>query len=126
MPQCGIIALVGRPNVGKSTLLNAFVGQHLAIVSPNPQSTRLPVPGLVSTADTQFIFTDTPGLLDPEYKLQEVMRAAALAPLQDADVIAYLPPIGDGEAPPLARVAGLTANPRAPIVTVYTKQDLSP
>ena len=93
MSKCGIVALVGRPNVGKSTLLNAFVGQHLAIVSPKPHSTRLPVVGLVTTAETQFIFTDTPGLLDPEYRLQEVMRAAALATLEDADVIAYLHPL---------------------------------
>lgn len=126
MSKCGIIALVGRPNVGKSTLLNAFVGQHLAIVSPKPQSTRLPVVGLVTTAETQFIFTDTPGLLDPEYRLQEVMRAAALATLEDADVIAYLHPLGDGDAPPLVEVAGLPKQPRAPVVTVYTKCDLRP
>src|SRR5689334_11453297 len=101
MTRCGIIALVGRPNVGKSTLLNAFVGQHLAIVSPKPQSTRLPVVGLVTTADAQFIFTDTPGLLDPEYRLQVVMRAAALATLEDADVIAYLHPLAlSGIRPP--------------------------
>jgi GTP-binding protein Era len=126
MPRCGIVALVGRPNVGKSTLLNAFVGQHLAIVSPKPQSTRLPVIGLVTTADTQFIFTDTPGLLDPQYQLQEVMRAAALHTLGDADVIAYLHPLDDGVAPPLTHVAGLPHAPRAPVVTVYTKRDLHP
>ncbi|HYK09426.1 MAG TPA: GTPase Era [Gemmatimonadales bacterium] len=126
MPHCGIVALAGRPNVGKSTLLNALVGEHLAIVSPKPQSTRLPVVGLVTTADTQFIFTDTPGLLDPEYQLQEVMRAAALATLQGADVIAYLHPLGLGQAPPLAAVAGLAQLPRAPIITVYTKSDLRP
>src|SRR4029077_9212583 len=111
MPRCGIVALVGRPNVGKSTLLNAFVGQHLAIVSPKPQSTRLPVVGLVTTGDTQFIFTDTPGLLDPQYRLQEVMRAAARPPLAEADVIASLHPRDDGDAPPLTEVAGLTRAP---------------
>jgi len=126
MPRCGIVALVGRPNVGKSTLLNAFVGQHLAIVSPKPQSTRLPVIGLVTTEDAQFIFTDTPGLLDPEYRLQEVMREAALATLADADVIAYLHPLADGDAPPLATVAGIPNPPRAPVLTVYTKSDLVP
>src|SRR4029077_4275592 len=118
MPRCGIVALVGRPNVGKSTLLNAFVGQHLAIVSPKPQSTRLPVVGLVTTPDIQFIFTDTPGLLDPQYRLQEVMRAAALATLAEADVIAYLHPLDDGVAPPLADVGGLPRPPRGPVVTV--------
>src|SRR5205814_449453 len=76
--RCGVVALAGKPNVGKSTLLNALVGEHLAIVSPKPQSTRLPVVGLLTRADTQFIFTDSPGLLEPEYQLHEAMRAAAL------------------------------------------------
>ena len=77
MPRCGTIVLAGRPNVGKSTLLNALVGEHLAIVSPKPQSTRLPVVGLLTKDDTQYIFTDSPGLLEPEYQLHEAMRAAA-------------------------------------------------
>src|SRR6266480_825664 len=77
MTRCGTIVLAGRPNVGKSTLLNALVGEHLAIVSPKPQSTRLPVVGLLTKDDTQYIFTDSPGLLEPEYRLHEAMRAAA-------------------------------------------------
>jgi len=124
MSRCGTVALAGRPNVGKSTLLNALVGEHLAIVSPKPQSTRLPVVGLLSTEETQFIFTDSPGLLEPEYLLHETMRRSALAALADADVIAYLHPLAEYPAPPLLEVARLDRAPRAPIVTVYTKADV--
>jgi GTPase len=126
MPRCGTIALAGRPNAGKSTLMNALVGEHLAIVSPKPQSTRLPVVGLLTKDDTQYIFTDSPGLLEPEYRLHELMRAAALGAIAGADVVAYLHPLPEAPAPPLHIAAGLPRPPRAPVITVYTKADLMP
>ena len=126
MTRCGTIVLAGRPNVGKSSLLNALIGEHLAIVSPKPQSTRLPVVGLLTRDDTQYIFTDSPGLLEPEYQLHVAMRAAALRAIDGAEVIAYLHPLPESPAPPLTQVAKLDRPPKAPIVTVYTKADLAP
>src|SRR6266700_5446257 len=126
MTRCGNVVLAGPPNVGKSTLLNALVGEHLAIVSPKPQSTRLPVVGLLTRDDAQYIFTDSPGLLEPEYALHEAMRATALRALRDADVIAYLHPLAEFPAPPLERGAKLERAPPAPVVTVYTKADTVP
>ncbi len=122
--RCGIVALAGRPNVGKSSLMNALVGEHLAIVSPKAQATRLPVVGLRTEGDTQFIFHDLPGLLDPDYLLQERMRALALEGVRKADVILHLHPAPEAPAPPLAQVAGLPEPPRAPVLVVHTKGDL--
>ncbi len=126
MTRSGTVVLAGRPNVGKSTLLNALMGQHLAIVSPKPQSTRLPVVGLLTRGDAQFIFTDSPGLFEPEYRLHEAMRVAALRAIADADVIAYLHPLPEYPAPDFATLARLEQPPRARLVTVYTKADLLP
>jgi GTPase len=105
--RAGHVALAGLPNVGKSSLLNALVGQALAVVSPKAQATRLPVVGLRTDPPVQYVFHDLPGLLDPAYLLQERMRALALEGVRRADVILHLHPAPDAPAPPLARVAGL-------------------
>src|SRR5919112_5968353 len=124
-PRTGHIALAGAPNVGKSTLLNALVGQHLAIVSPKPQATRLPVTGIRTDGDTQYIFHDLPGLLDPAYLLQERMRELALATAREMDLILYLHPAPDAPAPPFERLAMLDQPLGIPLLLVYTKGDLS-
>src|SRR5689334_15860531 len=125
MPRAGIVAVVGKPNAGKSTLLNRIIGQKLSIVSPKPQSTRDRIVGIHTTGDIQAIILDTPGLLNPKYPLQHAMRAAALAALNDADIVLYLV---DGTEPiePLDVVARLENPVRAPVITVVNKVDLIP
>lgn len=124
--RAGHVALAGAPNAGKSSLLNALVGSHLAIVSPKAQSTRLPVVGLVSTADTQYVFHDLPGLLDPKYPLHERMRASAREALARVNVVLHLHPAADAPAPPFWRLAGTPPIADLPVLTVYTKIDLLP
>jgi len=124
MPRSGHVALAGKPNVGKSSLLNTLVGEHLALVSPKAQATRLPVTGLRTDGDIQYVFHDLPGLLDPEYAMQERMRALALEGVQRADVILYLTPAPEAPAPDFVTLAGLDRAPAVPVLTVYTKGDM--
>jgi GTP-binding protein Era len=124
MPRTGHIALAGAPNVGKSSLLNALIGQHLAIVSPRAQATRLPVTGLRTEGDTQYIFHDLPGLLDPTYLLQARMRQLALEALERVDLVLHLHPAPEAPAPAFNTLARLDHPLQAALLTVYTKGDL--
>lgn len=90
MTRAGYVALVGRPNVGKSTLLNAFMGEKLSIVTPRAQTTREAVTGILTGPDAQAVFVDTPGLLEAKYALQKAMHRWALEALADADVVLLL------------------------------------
>ena len=124
MSRFGRIALAGEPNVGKSTLLNAILGTHLAIVSPKPQATRLPVTGILTEDDAQIVFYDLPGLLDPRYLMHERMVALARARLREVNLILHLHPAPEAPAPPFEQVAGLDRPPSAPVAVLYTKADL--
>ncbi|MFL5465252.1 MAG: GTPase Era [Gemmatimonadaceae bacterium] len=123
MPRAGIVTVVGKPNVGKSTLLNRIVGQKLSITSAKPQSTRDRIVGIYSTGDAQMVILDTPGLLNPRYPLQQAMRATALRAVEDADVIVYLADATEGNPPPLNVAAELPSLPRSPIITALNKSD---
>jgi len=88
--KCGYIALIGFPNVGKSTLMNRLVGEKLAITSPKPQTTRHRLLGIVNRPEAQLLFLDTPGVLDPKGALNATLVAAALNALSEADVVVWL------------------------------------
>jgi GTPase len=123
MSRAGIVTVVGKPNAGKSTLLNRIIGEKLAIVSEKPQSTRDRIVGIRTTDDAQMIVLDTPGLLNPRYELHRAMRTTALRALADADVIVYLADATERTPVSLAEAAGLESPPRAPVVTVLNKVD---
>ena len=90
MHKAGFVNIVGNPNVGKSTLMNQLVGERISIATFKAQTTRHRIMGIVNTDDMQIVFSDTPGVLKPSYKLQESMLAFSESALQDADVLLYV------------------------------------
>ena len=90
MHKAGFVNIVGNPNVGKSTLMNQLVGERISIATFKAQTTRHRIMGIVNTDDMQIVFSDTPGVLKPNYKLQESMLAFSESALQDADVLLYV------------------------------------
>ncbi len=88
--KAGFVNIVGNPNVGKSTLMNQLVGERISIATFKAQTTRHRIMGIVNTPDMQIVFSDTPGVLKPNYKLQESMLAFSESALQDADVLLYV------------------------------------
>lgn len=121
--RAGMVAFAGRPNAGKSTLLNRFIGQKLAITSPKPQSTRDRVVGIVTTDSAQMIILDTPGLLDPRYALQEAMQKTAVRALEDSDVIVHVVDALDDDGKDLQELAGLPHPLKPPIIVAVNKTD---
>ena len=93
--KSGFVNIFGKPNAGKSTLLNALIGEKLAIVSPKVQTTRHRIKGILTADDYQIIFSDTPGIIEPKYKLHEKMMQAVKGSLEDADVALLIVDIKD-------------------------------
>jgi len=126
--RSGFIALAGRPNVGKSTLINRLLGQRIAAVSPKPQTTRQRQLGILTLPDAQLIFVDTPGIHEPLHKLGEKMNEEALSSLQEADVVLAL---FDLTRPPNEEDGQVAAQVREiqgkiPIIIALTKADRVP
>jgi GTP-binding protein Era len=122
--KAGYVNIIGKPNVGKSTLMNAMVGEKLSIITSRAQTTRHRIHGILNAPGYQVIFSDTPGILDPSYKLQETMLKAARSALVDADVLIYLTEVGevpDPEDPFLKRIS----KSKIPVLLVINKIDLS-
>ena len=88
--KSGFVNIVGNPNVGKSTLMNDLVGERISIITSKAQTTRHRITGIVNTDDYQIVFSDTPGVLKPNYKMQEAMREFSEGALTDADVLLYV------------------------------------
>ena len=88
--RSGFVNIVGNPNVGKSTLMNRLVGEKISIITEKSQTTRHRIIGIVNTPEYQVVYSDTPGVLQPNYKLQEQMLGFSLSALQDADVLLYV------------------------------------
>jgi GTP-binding protein Era len=123
MTHAGIVTVAGKPNAGKSTLLNRIIGQKLSIVSAKPQSTRDRIVGIHTDNDVQMIIFDTPGLLNPAYPLQHAMRATSLLALEEADVLIHLIDAMEDEPTSLAEAAGLLTPPRAMVLLALNKID---
>ncbi len=123
--KSGFVTIWGRPNVGKSTLLNILVGEKVAIVTPRPQTTRNRISGICETEKGQIVFLDTPGILKPKQKLDEYLVKSARSCLRDADVVLF---VVDGSTPPHSddkRAAKLILNISKDILLVINKLDIA-
>jgi len=120
--KAGFVSIVGRPNVGKSTLLNAFMDEKLAITSSKAQTTRHRMFGILNEPNHQIVFSDTPGAIDPVYKLQERMMGFVRNALRDADIILLMVALEDKNDHP--EVIQMALNIGAPVLFLINKTDL--
>ena len=123
--KSGFVNIIGNPNVGKSTLMNALVGERLSIITSKAQTTRHRIMGIVNGDDFQIVYSDTPGILRPNYKLQESMMNFVIGALRDADVILYVTDTveqGDEASEEIVEKISLSG---LPVIVAVNKIDLS-
>jgi GTPase len=122
--RSGFVNILGNPNVGKSTIMNALVGEKLSIITPKVQTTRHRIMGIVNGEDFQIVYSDTPGILNPKYKLQESMMSFVNIALTDADVILYVTDISDAVEKE-GEYIGKIKSANIPVIIAVNKIDLT-
>lgn len=122
--KSGFVNILGNPNVGKSTIMNALVGEKLSIITPKVQTTRHRIMGIVNGDDFQIVYSDTPGILKPKYKLQESMMGFVDSALTDADIILYVTDITEKEASGGEYISRIKDH-GVPVIIAINKIDLS-
>jgi GTP-binding protein Era len=122
--KAGFVNIIGKPNVGKSTLMNALIGKNLSIITSKAQTTRHRILGIVNGEDFQVVYSDTPGLITPAYKLQEYMVKFARTAFSDADIILYVTDIEDSREN-AAEMVGRLNRLKIPLLILINKIDLS-
>lgn len=124
MHKAGFVNIIGNPNVGKSTLMNAFIGEKLSIITSKAQTTRHRILGIVNGDDFQVILSDTPGIIKPAYELQESMMDFVKSAFEDADILIYMVEIGEKELKDEAFFNKIT-NSKIPVLLLLNKIDVS-
>ncbi|HEY6917522.1 MAG TPA: GTPase Era [Allosphingosinicella sp.] len=124
--SCGLVAVVGAPNAGKSTLVNALVGQKVAIVSPKAQTTRVRLMGIAIEGEAQILLMDTPGIFEPKRRLDRAMVAAAWGGAQDADLIALVVDAKTGFSRRIEEMIDTLKQRKEPKVLILNKVDVTP
>jgi GTPase len=124
MHKAGFVNIIGNPNVGKSTLMNAFIGEKLSIITSKAQTTRHRILGIVNGENFQVILSDTPGIIKPAYELQESMMDFVKSAFEDADVLVYMVEIGEKELKDEAFFKKIT-NSKIPVLLLLNKIDKS-
>lgn len=122
--KSGFVAVVGRSNVGKSTLLNQIIGQKIAIVSDTPQTTRNRILGILTLPDAQILFLDTPGIHKPQHKLGEYMVNSARSALREVDLILFVSDVTESVGPGERFILDMLKQEQTPVILVLNKVDL--
>src|SRR5882672_4117645 len=120
--KAGFVSIVGKPNVGKSTLMNKLVGENLSIITAKAQTTRHRIMGILNGEDFQIVYSDTPGILEPKYELQQAMMSYVKVSLEDADLILLVVEVGEQYDETLF---GRFKTLKTPILLLINKIDLA-